>query len=120
MTLTDCLACRCPITCLPEGFPSYATYSGCVTSAETVLIEMQTHLELLKVLEANAQQVGMGCAAMSTCDYHIQSIEHERSVVVVSLSPQSCASLAAKYQLTVDQVRYRALPLPASVPTPGR
>lgn len=39
ITLNDCLAC-----------------SGCVTSAETVLIAQQSYLELYKVLEENKKQ----------------------------------------------------------------
>ncbi|XP_041852123.1 cytosolic Fe-S cluster assembly factor narfl [Melanotaenia boesemani] len=64
ITLNDCLAC-----------------SGCITSAESVLITQQSHEELLKVLrnnKANATQ---------------------QRIVVVSVSPQSRASLAAHYGL---------------------
>jgi iron only hydrogenase large subunit-like protein len=66
ITLNDCLAC-----------------SGCVTSAETVLIAEQTYKELLKTLS-------------STDDHH--------KMVVVSVSPQSCASLSVKYGLPFDQM----------------
>ncbi|XP_075880173.1 cytosolic Fe-S cluster assembly factor narfl [Nelusetta ayraudi] len=65
ITLNDCLAC-----------------SGCITSAESVLITQQSHEELLKVLQNNT--------AGST----------EKKVVIVSVSPQSRASLAARYDLT--------------------
>lgn len=65
ITLNDCLAC-----------------SGCITSAESVLITQQSHEELLKVLQSNT--------AGST----------DNKVVVVSVSPQSRASLAAHYDLT--------------------
>ncbi|RCI00018.1 hypothetical protein CU097_013230 [Rhizopus azygosporus] len=67
ITLNDCLAC-----------------SGCVTSAESVLISMQSLEEFTKVLEQN---------------------KHQR--IIISISPQSRASLAAKYQLTPIQVQYR-------------
>lgn len=67
VSLDDCLAC-----------------SGCVTSAETVLITQQSHTELRKVLEAN------------------RVVEPaQRRLVVVSLSPQSAASLAVHFQLTL-------------------
>uniref|UniRef100_UPI0037E7746E cytosolic Fe-S cluster assembly factor narfl n=1 Tax=Semicossyphus pulcher TaxID=241346 RepID=UPI0037E7746E len=66
ITLNDCLAC-----------------SGCITSAETVLITQQSHEELFKVLRNN--QVA-GAA--------------EQKLVVVSVSPQSRASLAARYDLS--------------------
>ncbi|XP_049623934.1 cytosolic iron-sulfur assembly component 3 isoform X4 [Suncus etruscus] len=65
VSLDDCLAC-----------------SGCVTSAETVLITQQSHEELRKVLEANK----------------VASPDQQK-LVVVSVSPQSRASLAAHFQL---------------------
>lgn len=61
ISLDDCLAC-----------------SGCVTSAETVLISQQSCQELLQVLQAKS---------------------YKR--VVVTLSPQSRASIAAHYNLPV-------------------
>ncbi|XP_054851546.1 cytosolic iron-sulfur assembly component 3 [Eublepharis macularius] len=66
ITLNDCLAC-----------------SGCITSAESVLITQQSHEELYKVLNAN-----------KVFDSASQKL------VVVSVSPQSRASLAARYKLT--------------------
>ncbi|XP_055991171.1 cytosolic iron-sulfur assembly component 3 [Sorex fumeus] len=65
VSLDDCLAC-----------------SGCVTSAETVLITQQSHEELRKVLEANKL-----------------AAQDQQRLVVVSVSPQSRASLAAHFQL---------------------
>lgn len=44
ISLDDCLAC-----------------SGCVTSAETVLITQQSHEELRKVLGANKERAGLLC-----------------------------------------------------------
>ncbi|NWU98538.1 NARFL factor, partial [Upupa epops] len=67
ITLNDCLAC-----------------SGCITSAESVLITQQSHEELCKTLAFNK------AAAPS-----------EQKLVVVSVSPQSRASLAAKCKLDV-------------------
>jgi iron only hydrogenase large subunit-like protein len=64
ITLSDCLAC-----------------SGCITSAESVLITMQSHQELIKVLQ-----------------------ERKYKIIVVSISSQSRASFAAKYNLTTDQI----------------
>ncbi|KAK2491589.1 hypothetical protein MC885_016350 [Smutsia gigantea] len=66
ISLDDCLAC-----------------SGCVTSAETVLITQQSHEELRKILDANKQTAALG----------------QQRLVVVSVSPQSRASLAARFQL---------------------
>nr|XP_004652190.1 cytosolic iron-sulfur assembly component 3 isoform X1 [Jaculus jaculus] len=65
VSLNDCLAC-----------------SGCVTSAETVLITQQSHEELRKVLDANKV-----------------ATPGQQRLVVVSVSPQSRASLAARFQL---------------------
>ncbi|CAH2307409.1 cytosolic Fe-S cluster assembly factor NARFL [Pelobates cultripes] len=67
ITLNDCLAC-----------------SGCVTSAETILISQQSHEELYKILKLNKEE---------------DSSQHK--LVVVSLSPQSRASLAAKFNLSI-------------------
>ncbi|KAJ2683016.1 Cytosolic Fe-S cluster assembly factor nar1, partial [Coemansia spiralis] len=77
ITLNDCLAC-----------------SGCVTSAETVLITMQSHHELLAVLEENRRlrEAGQGGQARR---------------VVVTVAPQSLASLAHKHQLPVPSVARR-------------
>jgi iron only hydrogenase large subunit-like protein len=89
ITLQDCLAC-----------------SGCVTSAESILIEMQTHTELYKVLDKNASQV-IGLRFDNRCVWpHLrwQPDPSLRSLVVVSVSPQTCASVAAKYALPLEQV----------------
>uniref|UniRef100_A0A665TW66 Iron hydrogenase small subunit domain-containing protein n=1 Tax=Echeneis naucrates TaxID=173247 RepID=A0A665TW66_ECHNA len=72
ITLNDCLAC-----------------SGCITSAESVLITQQSHEELFKVLHNNK--------ANAT----------EQKVVVVSVSPQSRASLAAHYNLSSSEAGRR-------------
>ncbi|XP_027223103.2 cytosolic Fe-S cluster assembly factor narfl [Penaeus vannamei] len=68
ITLNDCLAC-----------------SGCITSAEVVLVSQQSHEEFYRVLAENSN---LG--------------EEERRTVVVSLSPQSVLSLAAKFGLNAD------------------
>ncbi|KAI9145515.1 nuclear prelamin A recognition factor-like protein [Paraphysoderma sedebokerense] len=77
ISLNDCLAC-----------------SGCITSAESVLISMQSHKELYEILGKNKM------AAEGD-----QSSEH--ITIAISLSPQSRASLAAKYGLTPIQVAKR-------------
>jgi len=53
-------------------------YSGCITSAESVLITMQSHAEVLSFLESSSLLA-----------------EEERKVPVISIAPQSLASLAA-------------------------
>ncbi|KIY73029.1 iron hydrogenase [Cylindrobasidium torrendii FP15055 ss-10] len=62
INLNDCLAC-----------------SGCITSAESVLITLQSHVEVLNVLDRIA-------TTSDLCD--------DRQVPVISIAPQSLASLA--------------------------
>lgn len=64
ISLSDCLAC-----------------SGCITSAESVLVSMQSHQEVLKALDSPSWKV-----------------------YVCSVSHQVRANLAATYGLTVDSV----------------
>jgi len=66
VTLQDCLAC-----------------SGCVTSAETVLLQQQSTDELLRKLA------------------------DPRTTVIATLSPQTRASLAAAHGMGVAQVRHQ-------------
>ncbi|KAJ3019896.1 hypothetical protein HKX48_001620 [Thoreauomyces humboldtii] len=79
ISLNDCLAC-----------------SGCITSAESVLITLQSQKELYAVLESNKLALAEG---------RQQDVE----MVVVSVAPQSRASLAAKYDLTPLDVHKRLL-----------
>lgn len=77
ISLTDCLAC-----------------SGCVTSAEAVLVSLQSHSEVLAVLDsAPALKVhdpdGAG-------NFRVEGLENpEAKLFVASVSPQTRASLAA-------------------------
>lgn len=66
VTLNDCLAC-----------------SGCITSAESVLVSQHSHEEFYKVINEN------------------KISGDNTKYVVVSVSPQSRASLAVKYGLSV-------------------
>lgn len=66
ISLSDCLAC-----------------SGCITSAESVLVSLQSHEELLK---------------------SIQSEEGHDKIYVVSISHQSRVSLAGAYGISIDEV----------------
>ncbi|KAI8888453.1 iron hydrogenase [Backusella circina FSU 941] len=72
ISLNDCLAC-----------------SGCVTSAESVLISMQSQEELLNILQQNKDDPS------------------QHRTIVISISAQSRASLAAKYRLSLIQVHKR-------------
>ncbi|CAH1772305.1 unnamed protein product [Owenia fusiformis] len=73
ITLNDCLAC-----------------SGCITSAESVLITQQSQEELYKILNSNKILLEQGKS--DECKY-----------VVISISPQSKASLAVKYKLNANE-----------------
>jgi iron only hydrogenase large subunit-like protein len=69
ITLADCLAC-----------------SGCVTTAESILVEAQSVSEFLRVLNRT---------------------ENGPKLVVVSISPQTLASLATTCSMTMTQAYYR-------------
>ncbi|KAI7483097.1 putative iron-sulfur cluster assembly associated protein Nar1 [Hortaea werneckii] len=79
INLTDCLAC-----------------SGCVTSAEAVLVSLQSHGEVLDTLDKHAE---------------LKAVDHdggnaEGKIFVASISPQSRASLAATYNVTEREAGY--------------
>ncbi|KAG0052315.1 hypothetical protein BGZ83_002754 [Gryganskiella cystojenkinii] len=74
ISLNDCLAC-----------------SGCITSAESVLVNLQSQEELYSILKQNK-------IAIETND------PTTHRTVVVSISPQTRASFAAKYNQTPLQV----------------
>ncbi|KAF9212245.1 hypothetical protein CPC16_001062 [Podila verticillata] len=74
ISLNDCLAC-----------------SGCITSAESVLVTLQSQEELYSILKQNK-------IAIETND------PSTHRTVVVSISPQTRASFAAKYNQTPIQV----------------
>lgn len=89
ISLTDCLAC-----------------SGCVTSAEAVLVSLQSHAELLSVLDGapalrvvpqpqiNGHVNGNGVVEKE--NFKVEGLENpDAKVFVASVSPQTRASLAA-------------------------
>ncbi|KAH9827132.1 cytosolic Fe-S cluster assembly factor nar1-like [Teratosphaeria destructans] len=67
ISLTDCLAC-----------------SGCVTSAEAVLVSLQSHSEVLDTLDKHGE-------------LRLDEGDGEGRIFVASVSPQTRASLAATY-----------------------
>jgi iron only hydrogenase large subunit-like protein len=86
VTLHDCLAC-----------------SGCVTSAETVLLQQQSADELLQRLAARRKwQQEQGVA-------NGQGSDSPPPAIVVSISPQSRASLAALHGLSSAADAHRRL-----------
>lgn len=81
ISLTDCLAC-----------------SGCVTSAEAVLISLQSHAEVLHTLDAHP---GLPLLVDSVGNARVDgSIPANGKVFVASISPQVRASLAATYGIS--------------------
>ncbi|RYP40273.1 hypothetical protein DL767_001816 [Monosporascus sp. MG133] len=76
ISLTDCLAC-----------------SGCVTSAEAVLVSLQSHSELLSVLDGAP---GLRIRYDESGETSVEGLENPDSkLFVASVSPQTRASLAA-------------------------
>lgn len=78
ISLTDCLAC-----------------SGCVTSAEAVLVSLQSHGEVLDTLDRFPEfKIGSG----ETSSLQTEGVETK--IFIASVSPQARASLAATYNVT--------------------
>ncbi|KYK57730.1 hypothetical protein DCS_04743 [Drechmeria coniospora] len=78
ISLTDCLAC-----------------SGCVTSAEAVLVSLQSHAEVLSTLDG-APALRVRPSAASESGFAVDGLENEDSkLFVASVSPQTRANLAA-------------------------
>ncbi|KAJ3237816.1 hypothetical protein HDU81_008919 [Chytriomyces hyalinus] len=73
ITLNDCLAC-----------------SGCITSAESILVASQSHQDVYTALAENAI-----------------APPESRKTIVISLSPQSRASFASKYNISPLSVHKR-------------
>ncbi|KAJ5871572.1 uncharacterized protein N7529_003925 [Penicillium soppii] len=87
ISLTDCLAC-----------------SGCVTSAEAVLISLQSHAEVLNTLDAYPE-------IPLTHEHHGTVINNakdsgEGKIFVASVSPQVRASLATTYGISEKEAGY--------------
>ncbi|KUJ07943.1 cytosolic Fe-S cluster assembly factor NAR1 [Mollisia scopiformis] len=80
ISLTDCLAC-----------------SGCVTSAEAVLVSMQSHAEVLSELDSAP---ALRLRANTAGNIGIENLEDGGRIYVASVSPQSRASIAATFGVT--------------------
>ncbi|KAK9454534.1 iron hydrogenase [Dipodascopsis uninucleata] len=92
INLSDCLAC-----------------SGCITSAESVLVAMQSHTELLTVLKhskCSDRTCGDG-----NCENEADKDVPKKKVFVASISHQSRASLAAAFNLSIEAVDARLITL---------
>jgi iron only hydrogenase large subunit-like protein len=86
ISLTDCLAC-----------------SGCVTSAEAVLVSMQSHAEVLGTLDAAP---GLTLVSDGRGGFRVDGLENEEAkLFVASVSPQTRANLAAACGKGVSEVQ---------------
>ena len=90
ISLTDCLAC-----------------SGCVTSAETILISLQSHTEVLNTLD---RYTSLDVRRLVEGETHPRGelclTEGGSKLFVASVSPQVRASLAATYGVTEREAGY--------------
>ena len=87
ITLTDCLAC-----------------SGCVTSAEAVLVSLQSQLEVLTTLDTHAS-LSPECLLGNGDNSHVNGsgIQTDGKLFIASVSPQVRASIAATYGVSERQ-----------------
>jgi iron only hydrogenase large subunit-like protein len=89
ISLTDCLAC-----------------SGCVTSAEAVLVSLQSHGEVLNALDSAPGFLPDEISRLANEDIHIShtvqdgNSPEKQKLFVASVSPQVRASIAATYGTT--------------------
>ncbi|KAM3071330.1 Cytosolic Fe-S cluster assembly factor nar1 [Clarireedia jacksonii] len=87
ISLTDCLAC-----------------SGCVTSAEAVLVSLQSHAEVLHELDSAP---GLRLRVNATSGgISVDGVEQGGKIYVASVSPQSRASIAATFGVTEREAGY--------------
>ncbi|KAI9814471.1 MAG: Cytosolic Fe-S cluster assembly factor nar1 [Pycnora praestabilis] len=93
ISLTDCLAC-----------------SGCVTSAEAVLVSLQSHSEVLNALDSypsiNPQRLQAQAQDGLTNGRGKEVHDDDGKIFVATVSPQTRASLAATYGVTERQAGY--------------
>lgn len=111
--MTDCLAC-----------------SGCVTSAEAILVSLQSHSEVLNALDSHpslhlssSQDLSPNDVASAGNGYQTGQEAYEKKVFVASVSPQVRASLAAAYnvsQLEAGWIIDHLLNGPQGLPSGGK
>ncbi|KXT03958.1 hypothetical protein AC578_9297 [Pseudocercospora eumusae] len=87
ISLTDCLAC-----------------SGCVTSAEAVLVSLQSHGEVLDTLDRYHEMRIPGVSGEDGCKK--EPCCGDGKIFVASVSPQARASLAATYNVSEREAGY--------------
>ncbi|RMZ85770.1 hypothetical protein DV737_g499, partial [Chaetothyriales sp. CBS 132003] len=90
ISLTDCLAC-----------------SGCVTSAEAVLVSLQSHNEVLNTLDAHPNlDVGHLVDVQNGLPNGYYTPPPEAKIFVASVSPQVRASIATTYGISDVKAGY--------------
>lgn len=99
ISLTDCLAC-----------------SGCVTSAEAVLVSLQSHTEVLNTLNsypaltppwlAKEHANGVANGTHNGVNGGLNRTSGEGKIFIASVSPQARASLAATYGVSDREAGY--------------
>ena len=82
ISLTDCLAC-----------------SGCVTSAEAVLVSLQSHNEVLSMLEKHPAVHSVE-EMQARIRGDVDESDGEGRIFIASVSPQTRASIAAAFDIT--------------------
>ncbi|GAM83546.1 hypothetical protein ANO11243_015340 [Dothideomycetidae sp. 11243] len=84
ITLTDCLAC-----------------SGCVTSAEAILVSLQSHQEVLTTLDAYRELPLPPAGCRTESDSISQELKDgDGKIFVASVSPQARANIAATFDIS--------------------
>ncbi|KAI9748630.1 MAG: Cytosolic Fe-S cluster assembly factor nar1, partial [Candelina submexicana] len=89
ISLTDCLAC-----------------SGCVTSAEAVLVSLQSHSEVLHALDSYPSVIPRSLQSTINGGLPDGAGGDDGKLFVASVSPQVRASLAATYGVTESEAGY--------------
>lgn len=90
ISLTDCLAC-----------------SGCVTSAEAVLVSLQSHTEVLNTLDTYTQlDVRELLERRNATSNGFHAPPSDARIFVASVSPQVRASIAATYGISEKNAGY--------------
>lgn len=85
ISLTDCLAC-----------------SGCVTSAEAVLVSLQSHAEVLQTLDSSP---GLRLRREGSRTV-VDALDQGGKLFVASVSPQTRASIAATFNVGEQEASY--------------
>ncbi len=89
ISLTDCLAC-----------------SGCVTSAEAVLVSLQSHSEVLNALDSYPSMSAQRLQSSNEDGFLNAAGVDEGKIFIASVSPQTRASLAATYGVAEEEAGY--------------